>query len=351
MLPGTSKDTKHCVALRVAQNWMQSSPVYVISHVMMAETILQRLTGNELPLDFYKRRAQLYAAVRDIMSSASTAGLVVFAVIQLIWVEFVLKLPHLQVMHVNALNTLIDANGGLAKYLSKTKDGPVLEPRFYVGMHILTEAHIANDMLLKKMRDQFISNLGRIQRWFLCVQHFSQNLQSLTIFLTEPINIDLLDSPFHKAVSCFFCCYNTCMAFIEYECDTGRALEYLIQVQKTLPMSGYTCLNGGSSLAHLFADARLEMPWHSDEVEMRIYEASAAAMRVFPLMSGPSKLKMTQMLSKIALLQAWHYGYDVGFMGRVSTEITQEWHRRHGRNISPGPGSIEPGSRRLYTDK
>ena len=340
MMPGTSKDTKHCVALRVAQDWMQSSPVYVISHVMMAETLLQRLTGHEVPVSFYKRRAQLYAAMRDIMSSERTAGLVVFAMIQLILVEFVLKLPHLQVMHVNALNTLIDANGGLAKYLSKTKNGPVLEPRFYVGMHILTEAHIADDILLRKIRAQFISNLGRIQRWSLSIRPFSHDLRPLTTFLTAPINIDLLDLPFHKAVSWFFCCFNICMTIIEYGCDTERALEYLIQVQATLPISGYTCLNGGSSLAHLFADARLEMTWHSDEVEMRICEASAAAMRLFSLMSGPSKLKITQMLSKIALLQAWHYGCDVAFMCQVAAVITQEWYRRHGRNPFLGEDSI-----------
>ena len=101
------------------------------------------------------------------------------------------------------------------------------------------------------------------------------------------------------------------MTFVENHFDVSRTVEYLNAVQRNLPMIDKGCARGSTALAQMLADARLEMfgaySSHGkdrvvDHTEIRICQASLDALKIFSLLSGPTRLALTQILYDVTML-------------------------------------------------
>lgn len=357
---GTSTNDKYCIALNISRKWMQESSVFVLNHVVMAEAQLCGIKRTPLSRQFYQRRSQVYSEVRHLMSSPHVSfSLKLIAVIQLVFMEWTLKLPELQSLHGQAVDTLVESQGGLMSFLPalEEKHGPTIEPEFYVNIFVITEVPIKDEDSLKLLKSRFINTLRRLSEWARSFQYQKspgnkdgklEGLASLTDFLQAPINDTLLstEAPWPFVAAPFFCCLNVCLTFLEFGLEPGEIMDFLQRVQHHMLMTANPSAKGGAGIAHHLAHVRKNMlcpvsNMVSDKVklaELRLSQACVDALKIYSLLSGESRLMLTRWLCKICLILVKDVDVDELLdeetLKALDTEISFEWLSRQLRTRS-----------------
>ncbi|KAJ9603802.1 hypothetical protein H2200_011988 [Cladophialophora chaetospira] len=314
LTPGTSTNPRQCVSMRSMRQWMQQTPLCVLGRLMETDHILSKLAGKEPPLTYYKQRARVLRGVKAILAAkGSQFAEKLYAMMELTWTGYTTNSPDLP-MHMNAIDALIESHGGISAFLLP-QSGLQVQPTWIVGMFGVIEFQITSYSSLALIRDRFILTLKRIRSWAcdleaLCDADRSsqrKKLEKLASFLHEPIAQASLpaDLPFPMAMAPFFCCYSLCMTCVENDFDIAGALDYFHRVQQKLPMIENGCSRGGTALAHMLADARLEIspesytrrgPIVANHTEIRICQASVDASKIFSLLPEMTRWILTKVL-------------------------------------------------------
>ena len=181
---------------------------------MEIEYILSKVAGKEPTLTHYKRRAQIFRYVRDVLGCQEASfTLKLYALMEMTWSGFSMGMPDLSI-HMTAIDALIESHGGIQVFLLPQDNGPIIQPHWITGMFVAVEDQITNHTTVSFVIDRFILTRKRVRSWVHRLQALSASeqscrrkaLENLAMFLHEPIGPALLsaESPFSMAVAPFF---------------------------------------------------------------------------------------------------------------------------------------------------
>lgn len=318
---GASKNAAHCVCVRIVQDWLEYSPVLITQIVMLSQSMVSTLTGQPLPRSYYRTRMELISLVRQVVASRQTTfSYKLMAVMALLISSHFLQWPDLQ-HHLNAINDLLESAAKARNFTLRENEGPTLRPQWLVGMFLVNEFRIAAHHDLQAAKSRFLADLNGIQKWtaktvaWLLLRKdgpkaiaWEQMLAQLISFLAEPLEARLVstDLPFGVAAAPFFCCYSICVTFVHKEMNPIEALNFLSCVQRKLIMIDHGCSKGGTALAHMLADARLETSTVGEQqehiLEVNISQSLINALKLYKLLSTATRMRITESLHKAALI-------------------------------------------------
>ncbi len=343
---------------------MQVDPIYVLSHVIIGEMIISRVTQQPLRPHYYSRCAHMYKAMSDLLSDEdATFHRKVWSLIQLAMLERTAQKPKLQAMHMQALDDFIESRGGVTALLSyEERDDPVyLNCRLFAAQFVSSEVQIPTFRQFENIKARFLLSLHRIQSWTSMLHGrdtstsqdnpFSnadslRKLNPITNYLHHLIEKWLSDneSPdsFQNNSGAFFCSFSLAMTFVESEASPQAAFDYLHKAQNFMSASTTVQSQLGKELdnlhpaaaAHIFGAVRLEdFPDGGIAREIKISQALIDAHKAFMLLSDERRIEMTTWLVECVLSctksqvqeKAESVLFDQKRLKALETEVDYAW--------------------------
>jgi hypothetical protein len=228
---------------------MEKSPVYVETHIVMAEYLLSNLTSSTLSSSFFRRRANSYRTVTALVSNPDAKlDDQIFAMICLHLVEHAIGRYDLQSIHLRAMHNLVEECGGLRSfYESRQRGHSLLEPSFYSGQFMYVELKLHRDSLAaRRAVEATFSYLRQIQAWtslrFTSAAVRANNkvaLRRIHEYLLNGINQYLQEptTPYHHAAGAFYVLFNIHATMSEFNMDAETVTEFLLLLQLHLVKS------------------------------------------------------------------------------------------------------------------
>lgn len=251
---------------------MQICPIHTLSHVIVAETILSKMTRRPVRDIYFRRYAQLYRSLNALLSDP-TAGVYrkLWAILQVSMVEYVCQRFDLQLIHTAAIDDFIDSQGGMVDYKYAANDGGFaqLVSRLYIGPMARSDILMLDYRRLKSSKGRFLRMMKKIWAWKSHMQkhdindfeeevsceHSTSNticdLDDISDYLSDLINItdprdtnDIIQD--HNVA--FICSLALILTFVECQLPRIAARSFLCVVQSCLRDSAELPREGMSRL-------------------------------------------------------------------------------------------------------
>ena len=322
----------HCPAFDVARALLQVCPIFVMTNILVAESILSQVTHRDLRPQFYSRRAQIYKAVNDLLSD-DRASLYhkIIAIMDLALIEYANGRLDIQALHIKAVDQFIESRGGVAMFRLQAEDivfGRV-SARFYTSQFVRSEVQIPTFRHLKVVKKRFIDSLHRIENW-ISTHRFP--VASTDIVAVNHNELDLLidylyhlqqqsvvhgemptPSPFYKMSGAHFCALSLAMTMVEYNLTSADAFAYLYRAQEYMRRSTEVSQHGGEGLeklhpfaaGHIFSHTRsVVFDDFDDAKELAICQVVVDAQKIFVLLSETRRVELSKFLLENVIVLA-----------------------------------------------
>lgn len=327
----------------------------------MAEHILCTLRSSKVSANFFRRRADAYKTVSDLILNPS-AGLddQLCGLICLQMAEHTIGHTDLQAIHLKAMHQLMERRGGMQFFLSiKDPDTALTEPMFYASQYMFAEfdtlqyVHDLGDIV-----EDFVDNLRRVVSWSLRMQGFdrgststgpltdnelteNRNTLSMLNQYLSVITNDFLreqDTPYHQAAGVFYLLFNLCVTLADFGLcsqSTTQFLASLLSAMKESTDTTYTRQSPNEDsrqselsglhpcvVACLISQFRRKMEVQTSAqippnissggiqrgndsdnfiLEVRVSDSTVNAMIIYPLLSAGTRLRLTRGLLRAAM--------------------------------------------------
>lgn len=351
---GTSANPFYCPALHVVQNGaLEKLPVYVETHIAIAEHMLCTSRAAPLSANFFRRRSSAYRAVADLMSNPSASiSEKMMSLCFLTVTEHAVGRYDLQRLHLNAMHDLVERHGGMRSIFQSSDMGSLHMPNYYLTQYIFIEFDSTNINLIDTgAAAPFFSCLSRIRAWTLRRQTMDdlsyvrwrsygeqwvesgRTLEDFRAYLLEGINQHLRDSRtvYKQAAGVFYLLFSLCAHMSEFGMDSSTAERFLLLLQLYMTKSAGSLGSDETSAAPatkggIFRGLRSSVPicllsqtirdlqiesqgykWKMRERDIRdkevaIAEATASAMKVFPRLSTSTRLRISRALFRSCMV-------------------------------------------------
>ncbi|KEF58101.1 uncharacterized protein A1O9_06024 [Exophiala aquamarina CBS 119918] len=349
---GTSAQPAYCPALHLAgRGLLQRSPAYVETHIAMAEHILCGLRSEQVTANFFRRRADAYKTVGDlVLNPEAQFDNQLCGLICLQMAEHTIGRTDLQSVHLRAMHELVERRGGFQFFLQMTHpESALTEPVEYSNQYMLAEfdAH-GNQDVLAKAKDDFVDTLRRIRIWTLQIQGLQtdtialsqlklhdrhQDQPKLTKFksyLSTITNKYLREAtaPHHQAAGTFNLLFTLCNTMVAYDLSPVSTPQFLSSLQTQMEQSTNRhstkqSLQAGEEdselsnlhpcavvglVSHLRKDLKKERRGPTPDflsfsthdtfdtfpLEVNLSSSSISAMTVFPLLDFGTRLRLSR---------------------------------------------------------
>ena len=319
---GTSQNPRHDPVYDLARALIQTSSVIVLTKVILAGSILSRITQRDPQPQYYMRRSQIYKMVNSLLSDDEASfHEKIIAIMALAIVEYASGRSDLQALHIKALDDLIESKGGVNLFRSRIKNVGLLyvSARFYASQFIRTEVRISTMQQLRAVKRRFIHSLSRIHLWHLSfmsqlppkntLDEWRDKLRQLTQYLYHLMEASLFKSgtpkSFDKTSGAHFCAFSLVMTLVEYEQSPTLTVDFLDRVQQCLLNSTEISPQAGKELynlhpfaaAHMFSATRSEAFGDDNGVkEIKICRAIVDAQKMFVVLSEVRRIEIVTYL-------------------------------------------------------
>ncbi|KAK4936038.1 hypothetical protein LTR10_023033 [Elasticomyces elasticus] len=330
---GTSQTPVYCPILDIGQRLMVECSVCPLTYSLHGEALLSRITGQKCRPDFYKRRAQSYHRLNDIISDeATTLCQKVCATIMLAFADHSLGNPELSVVHTRAVNGFIETSGGLTNFLDQVaKDSRIDMPtRFYVLPFVRAQISVESWPDLSSILGRFLDTLQEIQLWAdKLTQTFETMLDgpltSSTEISKEFSQISWFKTILHGIIEKYLCgqidgqsdplaptafllCYNVCMSLVELGTGIANYRAFLQTLAQCIAQSSIVgtnpclpCPEFVGTVYNIVGYVRGTMIGNHGDQETRICQATIDASKIIPLLSPTSLTRLAQRLLQCSL--------------------------------------------------
>lgn len=324
----------------------------------MAEHILGGLRSEPVTASFFRRRADAYKTVGDlVLNPEAEFDDQLCGLICLQMAEHTIGRTDLQAIHLKAMHELVERRGGIQSFLQMKQPDPALtEPVEFSNQYMFANLDVpGNKDLLSKAKEDFVGSLRRIRVWTLQIQglHAStmssnqlelqerrthqNNLAKLKSYLSTITNKYLRhdDIPYHQTASTFNLLFSLCTTLIAYDLGSESTSHFLSSVQTMMENSTDSHsteqpLNAGeeySELSNLHPctivglvsqlrktltkEMRPQTPNYASlgthntvdnfTLEVFLSNSSISAMTLFPLLDFGTRLRLSRGLLRSAL--------------------------------------------------
>lgn len=312
---------------------MLECSVCPITYSLHGEALLSQITGRRCRPDFYKRRAQSYRMLKEIIADeATTLCLKVCATIILAFADHSLGDHELSVVHTRAVNDFIETNGGLTNFLARVaKDSRIdMPPRFYVLPFV--RAQIAVDFWcdLSSILSRFLDTLRGIQIWTETVTHTFEAtldtvlpssfqkpsgmsqirwLKGILGGIVEHFLREVTEGPSDPlAPTALLLCYNVCMSLVELGTGIASYQAFLQTLAQCITQSSIVgtnpclpCPEFVGTMFNIIGYVRGTMIGSHGPHETRICQATIDTSKIIPLLSPTSLTCLAQRLRQCSL--------------------------------------------------
>ncbi|KIV98276.1 hypothetical protein PV10_01943 [Exophiala mesophila] len=342
ILFGTAAVPAYCPALHaLSRGILQRSPAYLETHIAIAEHILCTQRSINLTANFFRRRADAYKTVADmILRDDADVDDQLCGLLCLQLAEHATGRPDLQAVHLKAMHQLVHRHGGMKTFFGpNTHTTSMIEPATYATHYTLAKFEaLPGEDVFHEIESNFIRHLRQIRVWTLHVQgleveaplipapttqEFSENRSGvieITAYLQSATDEYLRnsDAPYHQAAGIFYLLFSVCITFAATELDIASTTSFLKSLQVAMQESfRATDLQsdiarterpkGGNGLhsyvlAGVIAQLRRRLAsiaghsgtWDGHEREVEISEACINTMKIFPSLSYGTRLKLSR---------------------------------------------------------
>lgn len=370
----TCAEPRYDTLLELAHKTMYRSTIHLYTHLVLAETMMCRLTQKDAePSLDQKRRIAYRELYKLLLDEQVPVAEKIFRQSQVLVVDFVTGRRSSASRHADNIDQMILAHGGIVGVwaFAQQRADVVSEPRYPLTMYINSEVQIRTAGQLHNMRRSFAQGLRRMTEWVsklqrpgidseierrsaLCSESRAGNmnrLRPLCTYFYKLIDDQLLSTnpPFKTASAPFACAYGICASFLEYNCSAWQALQYLLKIQEVMMASSdFDPAKPGQMKLdpmiawHILWLSREEITQVPGSVtdasvvqanEARICQASMDAQKIFGYMPRALRSKITRMLCRIALIVTEEVSseslFDEAFLDALSVSVMKVWNEKH----------------------
>lgn len=317
----------------------------------MAEHILCGLRSEQVTANFFRRRADAYKTVGDLVLNPNAefdnqlCGLMCLQM-----AEHTIGRTDLQAVHLKAMHELVERRGGLQFFLQMMHpDSALTEPMEYSNQYMFANFDAqGNEELLAKAKDDFVNTLRRIRIWTLRIQglqtdtttstqlklHDRRNYQTtltkfksyLSTITNKYLRKDSI--PHHQKAATFNLLFTLCTTMVAYDLGPVSTPQFLSSLQTMMEQSTDTHsskqpLQAGEEyselsnlhpcavvglVSHLRRDLKKEMrapipdfpssntheTFNNFAMEVFLSSSSISAMTLFPLLDFGTRLRLSR---------------------------------------------------------
>ena len=334
-------DSTYCPAMHaITRGAMSRSPAYTHSHIAIAEYLLCHMRAAEVSPIFFRRRAQAYKTVNELIQKNATFDDQVCGLVTMQHAEYAVGRPDLQCLHLTALDQLVTRNGGTQAFL-KQRAGKraMVVPVFYSVQFTFTEFQTQRSLVSPEtMVESLVSALQRISSWSSSGTMSNntirgkepadkrqpsipmETLYSLTNYLGAILSNHLRaeGACYKQSASTFYLVLTICLTFTEFTMSSSQAMSFLTSFQQLFQQVTNTDYDMRISVAIcLVSQLRTQKQPYSIqqgfpydytsldnlEEEVSICDICINAMKLFPLISFALRLRLgTKLLGVITRL-------------------------------------------------
>ncbi|KAK5062858.1 hypothetical protein LTR84_004933 [Exophiala bonariae] len=261
VLYGTSANPAYCPALHLAsRGLLQRSPAYVETHIAMAEHILCGLRSEQVTANFFRRRADAYKTVGDlVLNPGAEFDDQLCGLICLQTAEHTIGRTDLQAVHLKAMHELVERRGGIQFFLrAQRPESALTEPVEYSNQYMFAKIDVqGNNDLLARAKDDVLGNLRRIRLWTLRIQGlhidatpsaglelqerraYQSTLTTIKSYMSTIISKYLRkdNTPYHQAASTFNLLFTLCTTLVAYDLGPDPTSQFLLSIQTMMENS------------------------------------------------------------------------------------------------------------------
>ncbi|ETN38249.1 uncharacterized protein HMPREF1541_06280 [Cyphellophora europaea CBS 101466] len=266
---GTSSIPLYCPAVHVVRNGaLERLAAYAETHIVLAEHTICKLRGTPLSANFFRRRANAYRSVAELMRNPDASfDEQMMAMMCIMLTEHFLGRSDLQLLHLRAMHDLVERNGGIQAVFQSPDPtspdvGPLIAPGFYISQYHFVEFDSdRTSFAAAKAIDAFFCYLSQIQAWTLRHQvlgaasgahtgahspvYTSERannkslLQRLRASLLAAVDHYLRDptAPYYRAAGIFHLLFFLCANMTEFDLDADTATKFLLLSQSYMKNS------------------------------------------------------------------------------------------------------------------
>lgn len=226
----------------------------------MAEHILCGLRSEQVTANFFRRRADAYKTVGDlVLDSGAEFDDQLCGLICLQMAEHTIGRTDLQAVHLKAMHELVERRGGIQFFLRmQHPESALTEPVEYSNQYMFAKLDVqGNTDLLVKAKDDLLGSLRRIRLWTLRLQGLhtdstpstglelqerrthQSSLATIKSYLSTVINRYLRkdDTPYHQAAGTFNLLFTLCATLVAYDLGPESTSQFLSSIQTMMEKS------------------------------------------------------------------------------------------------------------------
>lgn len=358
---GTSANPKYDIALDACQQQIQSNPIWSWVHIVLAEEVLSKITHRAKTPNFYRRRASAYADTKklllddDVSIPAKLATLVMLQVMESHTGNW-----KLQAMHSDAIDQLVVASGGLTLFLKKNKgENDMVQPIWFLSIWRAGLFKLLPQNEFEEASSSLCSFFHEVRGWMISVSKSGTDqgqrqcnmvaLAQLIKYLDDLISTNLNleeegSSVTFQGLASFALILHLCGTFTRLNCDLSMTTKFLLCFQGYLKDSfsdpddpfpeasklGTMHLNGVTSmLSHIRRKVYISgVPPFSIEQEVELCIVSMHAVKVFPMLSKTTRLRLAQSMLSCALVSTqdnFEEAFSQVEIENVRAELDMSW--------------------------
>lgn len=344
---GTSPNPLFDTTLQYASRSLEQSSIYVLTHIVTAESILHRANRTQPSNTLYYRRAQVYRQMNDLLSDEDAPfHLKVCSFGHIAIMELFLFRPDLQTKHVQAMYHYMESHGGLLEFF---RDQPEADATaslaLYIGSFMHSEILFQDPSSLTATVRRFLRSLKRARRWMQLIKKPSANspesspdLSKLSSYLQwlRDTYLTSFHGPYALISGPFNLHYTLCMTQVVYNYDFSTSINFLSRAQHYMEHSSsdpeglrpitITAATGIPLLGHV----RGLISTKTKSGELELCMASLDASRVAPLLSPATRLKMVTELTQCSLVavaddQTEASCFSAQSLRDIESEVKKNW--------------------------
>lgn len=299
--------------MSLARSLMQVDPIYVLSHIVIGESVLSKMTHKPVRKHYYLRSAQMYKAINILLADQyAPFSQKLWALIQVAMVENTARRMDLQAIHTRALDDFVESYGGFAASSRVGMDDAYLDAssRLYAGQLARSVLPVPDFLHFKAVTARFILSLTSIWTWMHVLRANSSKyyeswtdsgprpLSGLLNYLKNMVHQDQFEdtSPLDPISNrgAIFCILSINLTFVQCPASFDAILDFLVRAQQCMcatatisPRTGHELDNiHPAAAAYSISCTRSEVfPQNSTHTECEISQALADAHKVFYLLS------------------------------------------------------------------
>lgn len=344
---GTSSNPMFDTSLQTASRLLEKSPIYVLTQLVIAESILRRANRTQPSNTSFLRRAQVYRHMSDLLNDQQAPFYIKMCSFgQVAIMELYLFRPDLQAKHVQAMFQYMETHGGLLEFFrDQSESDAVASLALYTGSFMHSEILFQDPSVLTATVRRFLRTLKRARRWIKLTKRQSTesftkspdvtNIRAWLQYLRDTY-LNAFNGPYALVSGAFNLHYTLCMTQVMYDYDSSTSVQFLSTAQHCMEQS--SCDPQGIRPITLTSAAAIPLLGHvrgmisskSRFGELELCMAGLDASRVAPLLSPSTRLKIaTEMLqcSFVAIpdFQSESSCFSAQSLRDIEVEVKKNW--------------------------